>query len=183
MDFDVWCENEGASGLNLVSYFLCLQKCLTVSHRSGELEASTKITMTVSSASSLLLNRFICEVSSWWPSPSRLTEPLKAQHEVERAVSSIQGEVNLSVNPDAHAQYISNITRASVRYIHTSNSVLLLCIKLGCLDWPWSLAFISDQKYTNSDLLDFFFSLLFQASPLTEMLSCTLMIHAWFLKD
>lgn len=63
MDFDVSCENEGASGLNLVLYFLCLQKCLTVSHRSGELEASTKITMTVSSASSLLLNRFTCEVS------------------------------------------------------------------------------------------------------------------------
>lgn len=183
MDFDVSCENEGASGLNLVLCFLCLQKCLTVSHRSGELEASTKITMTVSSASSLLLNRFTCEVSPLWPSSSRLTEPLKAQHEVERAVSSIHGEVNLSVNPDAHAQYISNITKALVRYIHTSSSVLLLCIKLGCLDWPWSLAFISDQKYTHSHLLDFFFSLLFQASPLTEMLSCTLMIHAWFLKD
>lgn len=44
------------SGLNLYTHLLCLQKCLTVSHPSGERGASTKITMKVSSDLSSAFN-------------------------------------------------------------------------------------------------------------------------------
>lgn len=60
----IWYDSEDVSGLKLNTHLLCLQKCLTVSHRLGEREASTKITMKVSSVYCLLLSFYVSDVWS-----------------------------------------------------------------------------------------------------------------------